>query len=167
MSALYAATLNTCKSNQWHYREVPDREVIEADFEAYHTKVALHVQCFGDAHTLSVVSRASFPYPPSHRLKVAELLMRTNQELTLGNFEMTWDSADVLYRISNIFPPHRYDTSVIATLVHNSIAEMDRLTPFLAELCKQPAASLILLNIPELLARQELLPPAPEQTETL
>ncbi|TDU69267.1 hypothetical protein EI77_02915 [Prosthecobacter fusiformis] len=163
MSALYAATLTTFKSQGWHYREVPGMEVIESDFEAHHTKVPLHVQVYGTAHIASVVATASMKVPPSHRLQVAELLMRTNKELNLGNFELDWDSGEVMFRISNIFPPHRYDERILASLVHSTIAEMDRVTPFLGEICNTPKGELLLLRVRDLMKREELLPPVPAE----
>jgi hypothetical protein len=162
MSALYAATLKAFKARGWHYREVTGREVVETDFEAHHAKIPLHVQVFGDAHMASVVSRALLPFPGTHRGKVAELLMRTNQQLTLGNFEMDWDAGEVYFRVTNIFPAHRYDESVLAAMVHAAVAEMDRLTPYLGEVCRTPSGELLLLKVTELMAREDLLPPVPE-----
>ncbi|MCW0220515.1 MAG: YbjN domain-containing protein [Prosthecobacter sp.] len=163
MSALYASTLTTFKNQGWHYREVPGMEVIESDFEAHHTKVPLHVQIYGEAHIASVVATASIQVPATHRLQTAELLMRTNKELNLGNFELDWDSGAVMFRISNIFPPHRYDERILASLVHSTIAEMDRLTPFLGEVCNTPKGELILLRVRDLMKREELLPPPPPE----
>lgn len=159
MSPLYATTLQAFQERGWHYREVPDREVVEADFEAHHTKVPLHVQVFGKARMASVVARASFPVPPTHRARVAELLMRTNQQLTLGNFEMDWDGGAVLFRVTNVFPSPQGDSGILAALVHAAVAEMDRLTPFLGELCRTPARNLPLFDLPALLRREDLLPP--------
>ncbi len=163
MSPLFAALQQAFQERDWHFRRVPEREVLEADFEAHHTKVPLHVQIFGEARMATVVSRASFPFPPTHRARVAELLMRTNQQLTLGNFEMDWDGGHVLFRLTNVFPPDVADGSILAALVHAAVAEMDRLTPFLGELCKTPARELPLFNVTALLAREDLLPPPLEQ----
>jgi hypothetical protein len=162
MSALYAAALEAFKTQGWHYREVPGMEVFESDFEAHHTKVPLHVQIYGDAHVASIVAMATVTVPNTHRLSAAELLMRTNKELNIGNFEMDWDSGTVLFRATNIFPPHRYDQRIIASLVHSAIAEMDRLTPYLGEVCQTPKGELILLRVPDLMKREDLLPPVPE-----
>lgn len=162
MSALHAAVLNAFKSMGWHYRPVEGREVIEADFEAHHAKIPLHVQTFGDAHMITVVSNASFQVPATHRPKVAELLMRANKDLTLGNFEMEWDLGQVMFRATNIFATNRHDERIIAGLVHASVAEMDRLTPFLSEVCRTQKGELLLLDITSLLRREDLLPPVPD-----
>lgn len=163
MSLLHAAVLNAFKSQGWDCREVPGVEVVESSFEAYHGKVPLHVQSFGAAHIVSVVASASMSVPPTHRPRAAELLMRANKELNVGAFEMDWDAGVVLFRQSNIFPRHRYDEELIANLVHNAIIEMDRMTPFLGELCRTSQAMLPLLDLRQLLRREELLPPVPDE----
>ncbi len=147
----------------WHYREIAGMEVIESEFEAHHTKVPLHMQVYGEASIASVVAQVTVKCPPTHRSKVAELLMRVNKELNLGNFEMDWDSGITLYRLTNIFPPNRHDERILASLVHTAVAEVDRLTPFLGEICKTSPGELLLLQVPELLNRAELLPPEPTE----
>ena len=163
VSALHAAVLNAFRSQGWDCREVPGVEVVEAHFEAYHGKVPLHVQSFGAAHIVSVVANASMNVPPTHRARAAELLMRANKELNVGAFEMEWDAGVVMFRQSNIFPNHRYDAELIASLVHNAIVEVDRMTPFLGELVRTTHAMLPLLNLRQLLQREDLLPPAMEE----
>lgn len=158
MSALHAAVLNVFKETNWACRQVPGMEVVEADFEAHHAKVPLHVQSFGDSGIVSVVAQASFPVPRSHYLPAAELLMRTNKELNLGNFELDWDNGLVMFRLTNVFPLNRFDEQIIRSLIHSAVAEMDRLTPFLSEVCRTPVAKMPLLSIPLLLQREELLP---------
>lgn len=165
MSALYAATLSTFKEMGWMYREVPDHSVIEADFEAHHTKVPLHVQVYGETHIASVVASCTLTVPSTHRLAACELIMRVNRELNIGNFELDWDSGTVLFRATNIFPPHRYDQRILASLVHSAISEVDRLTPFLGEIVHTPKGELILLKVADLMQREDLLPPVPEEIE--
>ncbi|GEP44535.1 hypothetical protein [Brevifollis gellanilyticus] len=161
-SALYNATLSTFKAQGWTYRPVAGIEVLEADFEAHHTKVPLHVQIHGESGIASVVSRCTLQVPNTHRLQVSELLMRTNKELNIGNFELDWDSGVVMFRVTNIFAAGPYEERVIASLVHTSIGEMDRLTPFLGEICKTPKGELLFLKVSDLMKREDLLPPAPE-----
>jgi hypothetical protein len=164
MSALHAAVLNAFKSRNWTYREVPDMKVVESSFEAYHGKVPLHVQSFGEMHIVSVVANASITVPHTHKSRAAELLMRANKDLNVGAFELDWDAGVVMFRQANVFSKHRYDEELIANLVHNAIAEMDRMTPFLGELCKTNAAMLPLMDLGQLLKREDLLPPPPEES---
>ena len=167
MSALHAAVLNAFKSRSWTYREVSGLEVVESGFDAYHGRVLAHVQSFAAAHFVTVVANASEAVPAGHRNRAAELLMRVNKELSLGAFEMDWDSGQVMFRQGNVFAELRYDEPVIAGLVHNAVGEMDRLTPFLGELCRTKKEMLPLLDVPALLLREELLPPVPAQGESV
>ena len=162
MSALHVSVLNAFRKMGWSYRRVEDPEVIEADFEAHHTKVSLHVQSFGAQGVLSVVAGVSFQTPRTHYAQVTELLMRVNKTLTLGNFELDWDNGQVLFRITNQFSLNRADERIISGMVHNAVAEVDRITPFLGEVCRTPAEALATLDVPRLLGREELLPPEPE-----
>lgn len=162
MSALHAAVLNAFKSMGWEYHVVPEAEVVETWFEAHHTKVLLHAQSYAEAGILSVVANSSFPVPESHRVAACELLMRTNKELNLGNFEIDWDSGQVMFRVTNVFGQHRHDERIIASLVHAAVAEMDRITPFLSEVCRSTVGALPMLDIPALMRRDDLLPHVPE-----
>ncbi len=156
MSALHNAVCTAFRSQGWEFQPVPGREVIEAWFEAHHGKVFVHVQTHAEASIVAVVSNASIPVPKSHQRAAAELLMRTNKDLTIGNFEMDWDGGQVMYRAANVFPSDRHDVRIVCSLVHSAIAEMDRLTPFLGELCRLCASDLLLLSVPELMARTDL-----------
>jgi hypothetical protein len=158
-SALFSATLAAFKGQGWAFQPVTGLEVIEANFEAHHTKVPLHVQIYGEAGILSVVARATVSVPGTHRLQVCELLMRTNKELNVGNFELDWDAGTVMFRTTQIFPGGSQDEKLIAGLVHASVGEVDRLTPFLAEVCRTPRGELLLLRVADLMKRQDLLPP--------
>lgn len=162
MSALHASVISAFKNQGWEYHAVPGLEVIESRFEAHHTKVFLHVQSHDEAGIVSVVANASHTVASSHLRAACELLMRSNKELNLGNFEVDWDSGQVMFRVTNVFAKMRVDERVIASLVHAAVAEMDRLTPFLHEVCRRSPAELVLLSIPELMAREDLLPPEPE-----
>lgn len=159
MSALHVAVLNAFKSKGWAYREIPGMEVVEASFEAYHTRVPLHVQSFGEMHILAVVANASVKVPNTHRVRAAELCMRVNKELNIGAFEMDWDAGQVMFRQANVFAKHRHDEELITNLVHNAVVEMDRMTPYLGELCRTTKDMLPFLDLQQLLKREELLPP--------
>ena len=161
MSLLHAAVLNAFKSRGWLYREVPGMEVVESGFDAYHGRVLAHVQSFPGAHFVVVVANASATVPASHRNRAAELLMRVNKELSLGAFEMDWDAGHVMFRQGNVLPEHHPDEGVIAGLVHNAVGEMDRLAPFLGEVCRTRKEMLPLLDVAALLEREDLLPQVP------
>jgi hypothetical protein len=163
VSPLFSAVEETFSRMGWRCRRVEGREVLEADFEVYHTRTRVHVQVFAPLGAVSVVGTLGQKVPDSRSGTVSEMLMRTNKELTIGNFELDYDTGTVLFRATNIFPPDRVDGNIIASLVHSTLAEVDRLTPFLTILLRMTQAELSALNMKTFLMREDLLPPVPDE----
>ena len=150
----------------WECTPVEGREVITAAFEAHHTKVSLYAQSFEEMGAVSVVSEASLAARPAALAKVGEMLMRVNQQLTVGNFEMDWDGGMIYFRVTNIFgEPEAASAELLASLVRAAVVEMDRITPYLAVIARTAPDEIDTLDVPALLAREDLLPdvgvPAP------
>jgi hypothetical protein len=161
-SPVFAAVEEAFRRMGWQARQVEGREVLEADFEVFHTRVRLHCQAFAELNAVHVVASASGKVPESRMGVVAEMLMRTNHDLTIGGFELDYDTGAVHFRAANVFPPGRFDHQVIASLVHSALAEMDRLTPFLTLVLGMGVPELSRLNMKLFLQREDLLPPVPE-----
>ena len=150
---LYIKIKEAFNSASWEFREIPDKRVIEAEFEAHHAKVPLHAQSFEELMAISVVSRLSFSILPKSMRSALDALMRTNITLNLGNFEANPVSGEVYFRITNVFPDYNFNPDIVTSLVRVAIVEMDRVTPFLSELNKNPNQP-----IAQLLERKDLLP---------
>ena len=150
---LYIKIKEAFNSVNWEFREIEDKKVLEAEFEAHHTKVPLHAQAFEELMAISVVSRLSFSILPKSMRSALDALMRTNITLNIGNFEANPVNGDVYFRITNVFPDHDFSPDIITSLVRVAIVEMDRVTPFLAEINKNPNQP-----IAQLLERKDLLP---------
>jgi hypothetical protein len=160
MPSLFKAIQAAFEANQWAFEQVPDREVLQASFEAHHTRVVVHVQAFEPIGGVHVVATSPYTFESYHLLKLSELLMRASQSLTVGNFEMVWDQRQVLFRATNLFDQKQsFPQTILQSLVHAAVAEMDRLTPLLAEVHKNDPASVLLLDITRLLLREDWLPP--------
>jgi hypothetical protein len=160
MSPLFQQTREAFARAGWLYRPVEGREVLEADFEAHHAKVSLHVQAFPEIGVVSIVSTSSVMVTPPRRMAVSELLMRVNKELTVGNVEMDWDTGAVMFRVSNVFGKSGMEPELLAGLVRMVVAETDRLTPLLGEIERTTEAALRGLNMIHLMRREDLLPDA-------
>ncbi len=164
-SPLFTAVEATFARMDWKGRRVPGQEVMEADFEAHHTRVRVHVQVFAALPAVSVGAGLGHQVPVSRAGLVSELLMRTNLELTVGAFELDFDTGRIHFRATNIFPAESADPRIIASLVHSAIAETDRLTPFLTLVLRMSPEELGRLNLKLFLQREDLLPPVPETEE--
>ena len=166
MSSLHQAVLNAFQKQGWACTEVAGMTVVESQFEAYHSKIALHLQSYEEPHILNVVGHVSLTAPNTHKSRAAELLMRVNRDLNLGNFELDWDRGAVMFRQSQIFSIQQpVDATIIVNLVLNTLAEVDRITPYLGTLFKTSPTLLPMLNLPDLLLREDLLPPVPVDAE--
>lgn len=161
-SELYSTVLATFHKADWAFTEVDGREVIRAGFEAHHTRVDLHLQVFEPLAAVSVVSESPRQTAdPLRRERLAELIMRVNQTLTLGNFEMDWDAGRLLFRVTNLFATPQGDPSIIQGLIHTTVGEMDRIAPLEAILLQADGSALAALDITVLLQREDLLPQIP------
>lgn len=151
--------VQTFEEQGWAYHKVDGANVIETGFEAHHTKVQLHIQAFPEISAISVVSQSPIVSTSSdRRLKVLELIMRVNEVLNIGNFELRWDHGEVVFRSTNLFSKSRFDGAVLITLVEATIVEMDRITPCLNIIQKASPAELMMLDIQELMQRDDLVP---------
>lgn len=146
----------------WHSETIPNRNVVQARFEGYHTSVHVQAQAFIELKAISIVGEAPCPMPRTHFTALFELLMHTNKQLTIGSFEFDIDRNLLVFRVSNIFDRERYDAEIIVSLVHSAIAEVDRLTPYIGVLRNTSAELLKDLSIERLLMREDLIPPVPE-----
>ncbi|MDF2378433.1 MAG: hypothetical protein P1U81_19505 [Verrucomicrobiales bacterium] len=159
-SSLYSSIKNAFASAGWAFAEVAEQEVIRAGFEAHHTRVDLHVQAFEKLSTVSVVSESTHQTSdPAKRERLAELAMRVNQTLTVGNFEMDWEAGRLMFRLSNIFSTPEGDLSIIQGLIHNTVGEMDRIAPLESMIFQCDGPALAGLNLKSLMQREDLLPP--------
>jgi hypothetical protein len=158
-SPLFGTLQRAFAQRGWHCEPVAGREVVEAFFEAHHTRVRVHAQVFPDIRAVSVVGYATAEVPSARAGLIAEALMRLNQQLTLGNFEMDYDAGRVFFRVTNLFGSEAGDASIVASMVHAAVAEIDRLTPFLTLLLRMEASELARLNLRLFLQREDLLPP--------
>ena len=167
-SELYSTVIATFTEAGWAFTEVEGREVIRAGFEAHHTRVDLHVQVFESLAAVSVVSESPRNAEnPLHRERLAELAMRANQTLTVGNFEMDWEAGRLIFRVTNLFATPQGNSSIIQGLIHTAIGEMDRIAPLEAILLKTAGPALATLNLAALLNREDLLPEILAPTKAL
>lgn len=152
----------------WEYAVVGEegQEVLAAGFEAHHTRVELTVQVFAELGAVSVVAPSTRTSPShSHRERLAELAMRVNQTLTVGNFELDWDEGRLYFRTTNLFSDPDGDARILYSLVDNTIIEMDRIAPLESIILGTENKFLFRLDVPALLRRDDLLPEVPPPVE--
>lgn len=162
-SELYSTALAAFDSAGWNYQQVEGREVLRAGFEAHHTRVDLHLQVFEPLRAVSIVAESMRSTgDPLQRDRLAELAMRVNEQLTVGNFEVLWDVGRLVFRVTNLFPTPQGDPTMIQGLVQNAVQEMDRIAPLDSIIHHAEGPELAGLDLPMLLEREDLLPDIPD-----
>lgn len=149
----------------WHHEFVEGREVITTAFDAHHTRVQLFAQTFTQINSLTIVGETAMPVDEVKIPFILELLHRANKQMNLGGLEYDLDRQRVVFRITNIFEREKYDKDIISTMVHCTIAEVDRITPYCSVIQQTPEDLLADLSIERLLMRDDLIPPVPGQDE--
>lgn len=149
--------------NGWHCELVAGRDVLRSLFEGHHTRVELHAQAFPQLNALAVVAETALPVGDLHQPFLLELLARANKQLTLGGFEYDLDRSRLVFRITNLFERERYDGDLVSSMVHCAVAELDRIVPYAMIVVRTGEGDLGDLDLAELLGREDLLPPLPDE----
>ena len=100
-----------------------------------------------------------------HEAYILELLARANKKITLGGLEYDLDRSQLMFRITNLFERDKFDIDIISSMVHATIAEVDRITPYAGVIQQTSEDLLDDLSIERLLMREDLIPPVPEVDE--
>lgn len=159
-STLFVSLTRALRQQGWEYQRVEGQEVVRLDFQARSGTIPIIAQTFPPIGALGVTSEPAWTAPrPPPIGKLSELLMRTNLQLTIGNFEIDWDDARMYFRISNVFSENTNPSpTIVAGLVHTAVTEADRMNFLLRELARCPDDDLARFDIGRLLRREDLFP---------
>ncbi len=151
----------------WQHEFVEGQDVITTAFDAHHTRVQLFAQSFTQINSLTIVGETAMPVDEGKLYSILELLHRANKQMNLGGLEYDLDRQRVIFRITNIFEKEKYDKDIVSTMVHCTIAEVDRITPYCSVIQQTPDDLMDDLNIERLLLRDDLIPPVPGHEDDL
>ena len=151
--------------NGWHCEPVEGKDVLRALFTGHHTRIEMIAQAYPPMNALAVIGETPLPLDEDHLATGLELLARANKNLNLGGFEYDIDRQRLVFRITNLFDREKYDADIVTSMVHCTIAELDRLAPYAMTVVKTPADLLDDLDLQLLLMREDLIPPVPGDDE--
>mgnify|MGYP005849233277 CR=1 FL=1 len=151
----------------WHCDFVEGRDVLRALFTGHHTRIEIIAQAYPPMNALAVLGEMELPTDDDHRLTMLELLAHANKLLNLGGFEYDLDRQRLVFRITNLFEREKYDSSIVSSMVHCAVAEIDRLAPYTAIINRTAPDLLDDLDLPLLLSRDDLLPPVPGDEDVI
>ena len=157
----------TFGAHGWHCEILEGRDVLRAAFNAHHTSIQLHAQSYTPINALAIVGECPMQISEDHIPFMLELLCRANKFLNLGAFEFDLERNMLVFRITNMFEKERYDSDIVTSMVHCTIAELDRITPYAAIVQRTPEDLLDDLDLERLLQREDLIPPVPGDEDDL
>lgn len=147
--------------NGWHCELVEGRDVLRSVFSGHHTRIEMTIQAYPPMNALAVIGEMPLPLDEAHQPYLLELLARANKTLNLGGFEFDLDRQRLVFRITNLFEKERYDADIVSSMVHCTVAEMDRLAPYAMTVIRTPEDLLDDLDLQRLLMREDFIPPVP------
>jgi hypothetical protein len=153
--------------NSWHCEPVEGKDVLRAVFTGHHTRIELIAQAYTPMNALAIIGEMPLPLDDEHQPALLELLTRANKSLNLGGFEFDLDRSRLVFRITNIFEKEKYDADIITSMVHCTVAELDRIAPYATTVVRTPEDLLPDLDIPLLLMREDFIPPVPGDEDDL
>lgn len=156
---------DTFGSHGWHCEPVEGKDVLRALFTGHHTRIELIAQAYPPMNALAVIGEVPLPLDEDHQHAGLELLARANKNLNLGGFEYDLDRQRLVFRITNLFDREKYDADIVTSMVHCTVAELDRMTPYAITVARTPADLLDDLDLQLLLMREDLIPPVPGDDE--
>ena len=159
-STLFVSLTRALRQQGWEYQRIDGQEVVRLDFQARSGTIPIIAQAFAPIGALGVTSEPAWTSSrPPPMGKLAELLMRVNLQLTIGNFEVDWDDARLYFRITNVFPENTNPpVNIVTGLVHAAVTEADRMNYLLRELARCPDEQLARFDIGRLLRREDIFP---------
>ncbi len=126
---IYAAVLKYIQDKGWKFSENPGKATITLGFKGDNGSF----QCVGLAREAEeqfvFCSISPLKVPADKRAAMAEFIIRVNDSLAIGNFDMNWDTGNVTYRTSIDVEGDRLAPALTKNLIASNIRMMDKYLP--------------------------------------
>ena len=117
------------KEDEWPYRPLEDRTVLQAGFRGQNGEWTCYARARDEQSQLIFYSVCPFRCEAERRAAAAEFLIRANYGLLLGAFEMDYSDGEIRYRTGISLEGIKLNTVVIKTLLYENVLMMDRYLP--------------------------------------
>lgn len=117
------------EEEQWNYQKLEGKPVIRAGFRGEHGTWVCFVRVDEEKKQFLFHSLMGMNIPQQYRASVVEYITRVNYGLTLGNFEMDFDSGDIRFRTSIESPDAELSVGIVRELIYANVHTMDHYFP--------------------------------------
>lgn len=132
--SLRSTVIEFLQEDDWDFEEAPDQTVLYLLFQGKYGKwrCLAHISeadqqfCF---YSISPVKAQTV-----NTSMIAELLMRLNWALSIGNFDLDFQSGEIRYKTSIDVENSHLDSSLVKNLIYINVLTMDKCLPYIMSL---------------------------------
>lgn len=124
-----AVALDVLQEREIEWEETADPEVVRAAVASANGEWSLYVVCREEFGRCSIYSQAPWSAPEEVRMAMAELLVRINYGIAIGNFEMDFSDGEIRFKTSLDVAGGHLGHAMFEALLDSNLAAMDAYLP--------------------------------------
>lgn len=113
----------------WPVRQLDEDLALGIAFQGENGQFTCYAKVLAELQQFVFYSFCPTNVPKNKQLKIAELLVRINNYLIIGNFEFDFDSGQICYKTSIDVEGDRLSVALVEQLVYANVLTMDRYLP--------------------------------------
>ncbi|MEO1125071.1 MAG: YbjN domain-containing protein [Cyanobacteria bacterium J06639_16] len=115
--------------DDWAYVQLSDPSILQLAFQGSAGRWTCLAQCNNDAAQVVFYSLCPITVPEANYGAIAELLMRANDGLIIGNFELDFAQGEIRYKTSLDVEGDRLTPALMRCLVYANVQTLDTYLP--------------------------------------
>jgi hypothetical protein len=125
-SISFQAVVEHFKRNRWNFQADESHLMLHTSFQTSNGTVRCGVAVDNTDDLIQAVSFLPFAAPPERRLAAGELCVRLSSNLKVGRFDLNYETGEVRFHTSNLYPKGELTDQVISRLIGTTLATLDR-----------------------------------------
>ncbi len=126
---LFDTVVSFFEANDWPIARVDEKTSLQLAFQGENGQWSCYASTHERRRAFVFYSLCPVNVPKPQRGAIAEFLTRVNYGITLGNFEMDFDSGEINYKTSINIGDDRLSTALVQQLVYANVIIMDQYLP--------------------------------------
>jgi hypothetical protein len=135
MTPLFEAVFKFFDEEGWPVAEVSQESVLYLPFQGQHGQWMCYAQVRPELNQIMFYSYCPVAAPAERRAAVAELIIRINFNVAVGNFDLDYELGQIRYRTSLDLTGAQWDAALLRMLVYINVGMMDQYLPSILATC--------------------------------
>ena len=128
-TSLYDTTIQALMEAEYKFRTTDDASIIQMGFSLENGTYQLYMKIREDRRQVLLFGYLDSKVPPDKRGQVAEVLVRANYGLLIGNFELDMDNGDLRYKTSVDVDGGQLTPKMVQNLIAVNVGTLNRYVP--------------------------------------